>query len=270
LERLDGLSVWRPSALQDGQLFLLELEGADCAAPGIEWLSHHFEAFAAASRWQVLLPVPLDITPGEQALVVRCGKRHWQLKLPVTAGVYPESKLTVDPKFVGKAPARAKLEQEAMTRAFGRGTNVRLWSAVFQRPTPGVETSLYGGRRTFNGKVQSRHRGLDLDGKTGVPVVATNDGVVVLVGKDYYYVGNAVFVDHGAELFTVYYHMSSVDVHEGQRVSAGERIGAVGATGRVTGPHLHFGVKLAGIYVNPLDLLLVQPGQPLMQASASK
>ena len=99
------------------------------------------------------------------------------------------------------------------------------------------------------------HLQLLLDGGVGEPIVAANDGVVVLCASDFYYIGNAIFIDHGGGLFSLYFHMTKTLVKEGDKVKRGQKIGLIGKTGRVTGPHLHMGVKLADTYVNPADML---------------
>lgn len=268
-ERRSDVTLWRPALVLDGQLLIVEVElSAACPDLVALWLEHRFAADRVAERWQALLPVPLGAV-GPQPLRLECGGKHWRFDVPVVLGVYPESVLRVDPKFDKKPPARAADEQAAMARAFAKSAGERLWTQAFVKPAVGVETSGFGVRRTFNGKMESRHRGLDLDGRTGAEVYAANDGVVALVAKDFYFTGNAVLLDHGRELFTVYFHMSRVVVSEGQRVRAGDRLGDIGSTGRVTGPHLHFGVRYAATYVNPWDLLRLRPGTLASQPDAA-
>lgn len=172
-------------------------------------------------------------------------------------------KLTVAPRF-GQAPdsalaARIAREQ-AMAAEVSRKSHEtpRLWEGQFQRPRTARVTSGFGDGREFNGKVQSRHMGLDLAGATGTPVGASNRGVVALVG-DFYYAGKAVYIDHGAGLVTAYFHLSAVNVAQGDTVTPGMRIGSVGATGRVTGPHLHWVARYGAVSVDPSTLLEVTP-----------
>ena len=106
----------------------------------------------------------------------------------------------------------------------------------------------------FNGKQKSQHYGMDLDGSTGDPIYAANDGEVVMV-RDCFGSGNTVVLHHGARLFTAYFHMSKFETKPGAKVKRGQLIGLVGKTGRVTGPHLHFGAKIDGKWVNPLSVL---------------
>jgi len=190
--------------------------------------------------------------------------------VPVHEGAYPESKLTVDGKFSREPPPRAALEQQAISRALASGSRDPLWHDAFLRPVPTPESSPYGVRRMFNGQVKSRHYGLDYEASVGDPILATNDGVVVLAGADYFMTGNCVFLDHGNGLFTAYFHMSKLGVKTGDRVKRGQLLGLVGATGRVTGPHLHFAVKLLGHYVSPNDLLGLPPSPIVPATSASR
>jgi murein DD-endopeptidase MepM/ murein hydrolase activator NlpD len=128
------------------------------------------------------------------------------------------------------------------------------WTAPFQRPRTSAVSSNFGSGRTFNGQVTSRHLGVDFRGATGAPIYAANRGVVVLVDT-FFLGGRVVYLDHGGGLTTGYLHLSRALVAVGDTVARGQKIGLVGATGRVTGPHLHWTARYGGITVNPLDLL---------------
>lgn len=250
------ITLIRPQTVVDGQLMVAQIEGSPrCERVRVTWMGQRFDAFPVEGVHQVLLPVRLALNAGDQTLKVRCGGRDAKFVVQVSEGTFPESKLSVDPKFDKQPPPRVAEESAAIQRAWNLGTSRRLWNKTFVRPANGLDTSPFGVRRTFNGKTEGRHRGLDIDGKTGEPIFAMNDGNVVLVANDFYFIGNAVFIDHGAGLFSIYFHMSATKVREGERVKRGQRIGLIGKTGRVTGPHLHVGVKLADTYVNPRDLL---------------
>jgi murein DD-endopeptidase MepM/ murein hydrolase activator NlpD len=128
------------------------------------------------------------------------------------------------------------------------------WTAPFLRPRASAVSSGFGTGRTFNGQVTSRHLGVDFRGAAGAPIRAANRGVVVLVDT-FFLGGRVVYLDHGGGVTTGYLHLSRALVAVGDTVARGQTIGLVGATGRVTGPHLHWTARYGGITVNPLDLL---------------
>ena len=188
------------------------------------------------------------------------------VRIPLGAVAYPTEQLRVAPQF-GREPdsaLAARLEAEA-ARALdvSRGAHAtpRLWRGSFLRPRPGRVTSGFGRRREFNGSLQSRHMGVDFAGATGTPVRAANRGVVALVDA-FYLGGNVVYLDHGAGLVTAYFHLSRTNVAPGDTVVRGQIIGRVGATGRVTGPHLHWIARYGTVTVDPLSLLTLGPFLP--------
>lgn len=122
-------------------------------------------------------------------------------------------------------------------------------------PTQGIISGVFGSQRILNGKPKSPHRGLDIAAAEGEPVVATNDGIVILAENDLYYTGGTIMIEHGHGVKSIYAHMSEVDVKVDEIVSKNQRIGAVGSTGRSTGPHLHWGVMFLNTYVDPALLI---------------
>jgi hypothetical protein len=257
MEQTEGtITIVRPQTVVDGQMMVAQIEGAPkCDSVRVTWMGHSFSGFKVEDVHQVFLPIKLALTAGDQTMKVRCSGREAKFIIPVSEGTFPESHLSVDPKFDKAPPPRVADESAAIKNAWTLGSKSRLWRQTFVRPAQGVDTSPFGVKRTFNGKIEGRHRGLDIDGAAGEPIVAANDGVVVLCASDFYYIGNAIFVDHGAGLFSLYFHMTKTLVKEGDHVKRGQKIGLIGKTGRVTGPHLHMGVKLADTYVNPADML---------------
>ena len=164
-------------------------------------------------------------------------------------------RLKVDPKYLRLSPealARYRKDRAAMQKVFGSFTAEPYWRESFILPLDSKVVSLFGRRSFVNGVERSPHGGVDLRGATGTPVPAAADGTVALV-RDAYFSGNTVLIDHGRGVITRYLHLSQALVKPGQKVKKGEIIGKVGATGRVTGPHLDFGVKLAGARVDPQD-----------------
>jgi len=170
---------------------------------------------------------------------------------------YRTSALTVAPKFVEPGPqelARIKAEMALKEKVFAQIAAAPLWSGDFRAPVHAPPTDSFGTRRTFNGDLESVHKGMDFRAAPGTVVRAGNSGVVVLARR-LYYEGNCVVIDHGLGLFTISMHLSRIDVREGQRVRLGQRIGLSGATGRVTGPHLHWAVRWQNAYLDPAKLL---------------
>jgi murein DD-endopeptidase MepM/ murein hydrolase activator NlpD len=151
---------------------------------------------------------------------------------------------------------QARIDREnAQARDVGKKAHDTpvMWTESFINPRPSSITSRFGSGRMFNGTLSSRHLGVDFSGATGAPVRAANRGVVALVG-DFFLAGNVVYVDHGAGVVTGYFHLSRTLVAPGDTVERGQEIGLVGATGRVTGPHLHWNARYGAVTVNPLDL----------------
>ena len=170
---------------------------------------------------------------------------------------YRTGTLTVAPKFVAPGPEalkRIEAEIELKKRVFAESAPQPLWSGDFRAPVDAPPTDSFGTRRVFNGQLASVHKGMDFRAATGTVVRAGNSGVVVLA-RPLYYEGNCVVIDHGLGLYTISMHLSRIDVREGQHVDVGEPIGLSGATGRVTGPHLHWAVRWQNAYLDPAKLL---------------
>jgi hypothetical protein len=219
----------------------------------------HFERVEGS--FVALLGIPLE---GSDTLPIvlrlsRLGRPDSTLfRLVVRQPSYPSERLKVPPRMVQYDSAtRMRVESEvARARDVARRSHEtpRLWSPPLTLPRDSRITSAYGGAREFNGQVTSRHMGTDFAGAVGTPVGAAARGVVALVA-DFYLAGRAVYLDHGAGLVTGYFHLSQADVAEGDTVAAGQRIGAVGRTGRVTGPHLHWIMRYGTISVDPMTLV---------------
>jgi murein DD-endopeptidase MepM/ murein hydrolase activator NlpD len=166
-------------------------------------------------------------------------------------------RIRVDPKFVTppvSALPRIREEAALLNALFRQTSTDRLWTPNAVRPVEGVAVSGFGVRSILNGQAGGPHNGLDLAAATGTPVYAPTAGVIVYA-RDFYYSGNTIIVDHGQGLYSTMAHLSMMEVREGDRVARGTLLGKVGATGRVTGPHLHWAVRLHGARVDPLSLL---------------
>ena len=219
------------------------------------------------TEFSALAAAPIDAEGEERMPVVAFwedGSRDsLSMAVPVRAGSYRMEQLTVAPRY-GTPPDSATLarmrRESQRARAVSRASHEtpRLWDTV-THPRNTRITSGFGDGRQFNGRVTSRHMGTDFAGGVGAPVVAAARGVVALVDR-FHLGGNVIYIDHGAGLVTAYLHLSEHRVAEGDTVQAGQVIGSVGATGRVTGPHLHWIVRYGSVTVDPLSLLELAGG----------
>jgi murein DD-endopeptidase MepM/ murein hydrolase activator NlpD len=156
---------------------------------------------------------------------------------------------------------RINLEKEKVQAVLAGFTPERLWNVSFLVPVEGTVTGAFGSKRILNGQPRSQHSGEDISAPLGAPVKAANDGIVRMV-DDQFFSGISVILDHGLGLFTMYFHLDSATVRDGARVKRGDVIGAVGRSGRATGPHLHWGAWLNGSRVNPFSLAKLPLGMP--------
>jgi len=207
---------------------------------------------------QILLPVPLDEKATRLSLRVSVrGKPSVQQHVDVVRKERPIQELRVERAYVEPPPeVRARIAEEARrTREILGGFSLRRqWQLPLQRPVPGDVSSAFGLRRVYNGQPRSQHKGLDLRGAAGTPVLAAAAGTVALA-EELYFSGKVVYLDHGLGLFSLYAHLSAIDVRPGQQVSRGQVLGKVGSTGRSTGPHLHLGCYALGMAVDPVPLM---------------
>jgi murein DD-endopeptidase MepM/ murein hydrolase activator NlpD len=211
-----------------------------------------------------LIGIPIGIAPQKAAVELEWkdskGRRQIDsVSLRIVEGNYKKEILQVAPKHVkpnSKDLRRIKAEKKEIRRIYASSNERRLWYGQFIKPLNSDITSVFGTQRLFNDELQSYHRGTDFRAKVGTPVLASNFGIVRLA-KNLFYSGNIVIVDHGKGIFTNYAHLSKIDVKAGQRIARGDQIGLSGATGRVSGPHLHWGVKINDAYVDPLQFLTV-------------
>ena len=209
-----------------------------------------------------LAGIPIDSVDGV-SLVLQCANSDSVVvRIATQRSSYPLERLTVAPKFSAPPDSalaeRMRKEGEAAAAVSRNShTTPKLWTAAFAVPRATRITSGFGGGRTFNGTVTSRHMGTDFAGAVGAPVLATNRGIVRLIGS-FYLGGNVIYIDHGEGIVTAYLHLSQQLVAEGDTVQKGDVIGKVGATGRVTGPHLHFIARYGNITVDPASLFALR------------
>ncbi|MGD2215800.1 MAG: M23 family metallopeptidase [Gemmatimonadales bacterium] len=263
--RLAPRIYWTPTIPGEGTFVVLTLEPEPRGLPV-------FEARARARDRDVILSsldggayfglvaaplnvpeVPVDIT----VTLVDGTRITRQLTLSVDTRDFPATRLRVASRFTApdeQALERIRRERAIVRAALATVTTVPLWNGAFVMPRDDATTSPYGQRRLFNNELRSRHTGLDIRGRTGDPVYAANSGRVV-IARELFYTGNAVYIDHGLGVVTGYFHLSKHEVTEGQWVEKGQLIGRVGATGRVTGPHVHWGLYLQGAALDPRTLL---------------
>lgn len=243
-----------------GGVAVVDLGPASQPAPTARWGEQALAVVRDNGRWFALLGIPLDTLPGELEITVSGAGPQVTRSVAVGIKNYPEQRLTIkDQRKVEPNPddlARIEREKE-VTEAIKRRFSPPAPATAFSLPASGPLSSRFGLRRIFNGQPRNPHAGLDVAAGSGAPVKAPADGVVANTG-DYFFNGNTVFIDHGQGLVTAYMHLSRLDVRAGQPVRQGETLGAVGATGRATGPHLHWAVILNNTPVDP-ELFLVRP-----------
>ena len=205
--------------------------------------------------WAAVVGLPLSLQPGTPDLTVLDGDVGARMvPFDVAAHDYDVQRITLSNRRMVE-PERADLEriereQESIVRAFATWSDAAPESLDFDLPTTGRVSSTFGLRRFFNDEPRQPHSGLDIAAPEGTPIIAPAAGTVIETG-DYFFNGNSVFIDHGEGLVTMYNHLSRIDVAKGAHVTRGERIGLVGRTGRVTGPHLHWTVSLNNVRVDP-------------------
>jgi murein DD-endopeptidase MepM/ murein hydrolase activator NlpD len=229
----------------------------------VRWSGHDVPFTKSGDRWLTIVGVDLDSRPGEHAVDVTFKYDDGRTRVvrepvAVNAGTYPTTELQVEERYVELSPedqARADREGAETTAIYDTFTPERYWTEPFAIPVRGAKDGRnFGHRRVFNGQPRAPHSGADLRATTGTPIYAANRGRIVLA-KDLFFSGNAVFIDHGYGLYTTYLHLSKIDVAVGDIVERGQQLGLAGATGRVTGPHLHWGVRLLDARVDPFSLV---------------
>jgi len=253
-----------PAVVIVGSPELIRVAAPDAQSVTGDWQGRKLEFFRGqdGKLWFALAGVDVEAQAGTSTLHIAAqtaGAAVIELTriIEIHAAHYRTGTITVAPKFVEPGPEelkQIKAEVELKNKVFGTSATEPLWSGDFRAPVQAAPTDSFGTRRTYNGQLQSIHKGMDFRAPTGTVVRAGNSGVVVLA-QPLYYEGNCVAIDHGLGLFTISMHLSKIDVHEGQRVVKRQRIGLSGATGRVTGPHLHWAVRWEGAYLDPAKLL---------------
>lgn len=246
-----------------GQAVLVSLpEEPAAVAAELSWQEQRLPMVRHEGEWVALIGIDLDTAAGDYELPISISfedgtVRNRTQSLTVTRGQYPETHLEVAQRYVELSPEsqeRAARESREIAAIYAARSNETDWLQPFAAPLPGVSGGRnFGHRRFFNGQPRNPHTGADLRAGEGTPVYAANGGRIVLA-ENLFFSGNAVFIDHGAGIISVYLHLSEIEVEVGDRIEQGEQLGLAGATGRVTGPHLHWGIRVLDARVDPFTL----------------
>jgi murein DD-endopeptidase MepM/ murein hydrolase activator NlpD len=253
------------ASLVPGGVFITPIESPADQEPVVTYDGKRALVVKSKNRWFAVVGLPLGTTPGSANVLVKSVEAT---EVPVGFKViekqYAVQSLKVAPSKVDLSPedqARAEKESARIKAAFAIYTSGPPATLRLLQPVPGIRTSSFGLRRIFNNEPRSPHTGMDIASPTGTPIKTSADGRVVEAGE-FFYGGNTVIVDHGEGLMTMYCHLSQIGVKIGDHLKTGEVLGKVGATGRVTGPHLHWSVVLNQSIIDPALFLAPLPKKP--------
>jgi murein DD-endopeptidase MepM/ murein hydrolase activator NlpD len=245
-------SLPRESAVPGGVKLIRLSEHGD-AEPAVDIDGHRVLVIRDADTWVAVVGIPLSAPLQPEHVIVHAADGRQDIEFLVGDKQYASQSLKVAPKQVNLSKAdleRVARERVVIDRAMNTWSNRQPESLSLPAPVPGVRSSSFGLRRIFNGESRNPHSGMDIAAPTGTPVLVPIEGTVIDTGE-FFFNGNTVFVDHGRGLISMYCHLSAIDVKPGQHVAAGAHLGLVGMTGRVTGPHLHWGLSLNRAWVDP-------------------
>jgi len=247
-----------------GGVVILPLAPTSTPRPEASFQAKPVMVVADKGLWQAVLGVPLDLSAGTHQLEVLKQGKSSQLLFHIRDKAYPTQHITIKD---GRKVNPNQFDMERINRETARiDAALQQWTETeqvpfdFIWPVKGRVSGLFGRRRVFNGEPRKPHSGMDIAAATGTPILAPAAGIIRGTG-DYFFNGNTVFIDHGQGLVTMFCHLSRIDVKDGQTIRQGEVIGLVGATGRVTGPHLHMGVSLNDERVEPSLFFQGSPAQ---------
>lgn len=247
----------KPSRIQQGDAFLLRVSGLKGSTEPSAMLNKEALQFSNCGKgcFVALGAVDLNAKPGTYRIPLKIGKHQTILSLRVSKGRFDTIHLTLPEDKVSPGPEEIEqIKREAdLLNSIWEIDSERLWEGGFVLPLENPLSTPFGTKRIINKETISIHRGLDMKGAEGEKIHASNNGRVVLT-EELFFGGNTVILDHGLGIFTVYMHMSRFNVSSGDLVSKNDVLGFVGSTGRSSGPHLHFGVKVSGINTNPLSI----------------
>jgi hypothetical protein len=253
--------VIAPPAARPGDAVLVRVSGA-LAEPRGTLAGRPLGFYRVGREWRALAALPTETPVGEVPTTIEAGDARAERTLAIVEPGWPERAISgVPAKFIEPPPevtARIAADRAAFEAAYARPFEPPRFRRAFAWPRRARLTGRFGDQRVFDGVKRSVHYGADVTGPVGAPIGAANDGIVVLV-RDAYLSGRTVLVAHGAGVFTAYFHLSRIEVRHGQTVRRGARIGRLGATGRASGPHLHWSVRVGGLFVDPESLLAIDP-----------
>jgi len=251
---LTNAAVATEQSLRPGGIAIVEIGDSDVAAPEVSMDGKPLLVMRRSGQWVAVAGIPLDSEPGEMVISIN-GE---QTSVEVAEHAYREQRLTVENKsFVSQNQEqldRIWSERKIIDAVLTSFTESPVAGLSLAAPVPGTQSASFGYRRFFNEQPRSPHKGMDISAGNGEPIAASRTGIIAATGN-YFFNGNTVLIDHGQGFVTMYCHMSEIAVEKGQQVETGDTIGAVGSTGRVTGPHLHFGTYLNGTAVDPAVFL---------------
>ena len=257
----------RARALQPGEVVLIALESSrplQEVTGAVFGKTFVFYAGRNPRVWRGLIGIDLETRPGRYSVHLRCTPVNGapldeDYVLAVRDKKFPTRRLTVNERFVTppkEEEERIRRDSQRTEQIFASVRPRKIWQGPFAAPVQAEAGSGFGRRSILNGKPRSPHTGTDFSADTGTPIKAPNSGKVVLA-TELYFSGNTVILDHGMGLYSLLAHLSRFSVHEGEEVKAGDVVGLAGATGRATGPHLHWSIRLVGVRVDPMSLIAV-------------
>jgi murein DD-endopeptidase MepM/ murein hydrolase activator NlpD len=257
----EDLSLLPKESRVPGGILILPIEAPPDLKPTVLYDGNKALVVRDGGKWKAIVGLPLSAPVGDAEVTVQAGVEPGK-KVPfaIAAKKYDEQRLTVKPGMVDLSKtdqARVDSERERLSAAVNTFSPAPPESLILEQPVPGRRSSSYGLRRFFNDQPRNPHGGMDIAAPTGTPIKAPAPGKVIEAGE-FFFNGGSVYLDHGQGLITMYCHLSAIDAKVGDTVQTGDLIGKVGATGRATGPHLHWGVALNRTWVDPA-LFLAPP-----------
>jgi hypothetical protein len=247
--------------IPQGDIGIIKIKVTTGETPRVSWMDRKISLIPTPDKtyWFGLLAADLTKIPGHYEALIKISPSgdERRLEIEIIDKDYGERRLTLPRHMVdldAKTLKRVQKESGKMERLWEAQASTPLWGGPFQRPIPGEAIGPFGRRSIINDQPRSPHSGLDLRGAEGTPIKAINNGKVVLTG-DHFFTGRTVVLDHGGEIQSMYFHLDKIQVEHGDLIEKGQLIGLVGSTGRATGPHLHWGIRINGARVDPLKLI---------------